>query len=214
MKKSMLILLGILFIASAANATLLTNGNFDDDLDPALSAGAWHVYDSINGWTKGAGTAGIEVQSSTIVTADTPDYYIELDSHGGTDTNSSMYQTLYLDLGSYELSWMYHARTNNTGDDNGIEGYITAAGSSTQVAYLGNISKTFGDMTSTWEKVTWTFNIAADGCYDLYFAAYGNDNTLGGFIDSAELNPVPEPATFILLGSGLAGLAFYRRKRK
>jgi len=32
--------------------------------------------------------------------------------------------------------------------------------------------------------------------------------------DDGSQTPVPEPATFILLGSGLAGLAFYRRKRK
>ena len=48
------------------------------------------------------------------------------------------------------------------------------------------------------------------------------DHNLGAWeeIDSVQLrgnsnlSPVPEPATLILLGSGLAGLAFYRRKRK
>jgi hypothetical protein len=153
------------------------------------------------------------VQASTVVTADTPNYYIELDSHNGLDTNSSMYQTLSLDLGSYELSWMYHARTNQDDDDNGIEGYILDS-TGLQTNYLGSVSKKYSEMSTTWEKIIWSFDIAVAGNYDLYFAAYGNDNTLGGFIDSAELNPVPEPATFLLLGSGLAGLAFYRRKRK
>ena len=33
------------------------------------------------------------------------------------------------------------------------------------------------------------------------------------FFDNTETAPVPEPATLLLLGSGLAGLAFYRRKK-
>ena len=47
---------------------------------------------------------------------------------------------------------------------------------------------------------------------DIYvFDVIGDD---GSIIDDGGPRPVPEPSTFLLLGSGLAGLVFYRRKQK
>ncbi len=42
--------------------------------------------------------------------------------------------------------------------------------------------------------------------------SYGSNDIFLNIL--GEQNPVPEPSTILLLGSGLAGLAFYRRKRK
>lgn len=209
---------GVLFllVSSGASATsLLVNGQFDEDL--GLTGTSWNVYSSIPGWFKGDGTAGIEVQRNSVVTAQSGDQYVELDSNGGDDTNSSMYQTVFLDAGEYTLDWWYHARTNNGDDDNGIKTYLTNLSNTwTSDIYLVSSKASDPGQSDVWEQISWTFTIASSDTYNLWFAAYGLDNTLGGFVDSVSLTAteVPEPTTMLLFGAGLAGLFGVSRRKK
>jgi len=43
--------------------------------------------------------------------------------------------------------------------------------------------------------------------------ATGNNDSLGGYIDAVSLTPVPDPATMLLFGSGLIGLASALRRK-
>lgn len=196
-------------VSLLASANLITNGDFEDNV--GLTGNNWGVYNSVNGWTTFSG-AGIEIERNTIVTAQSGNQYVELDSHN----NSSMYQQLTgLSVGeSYLLSFWYHARTNNGDNDNGID--VSWGASAPGVLQLAIVNETLQSTNNLWIEKTVSLFANQSTMY-LTFAATGLNNSLGGFIDNISLTKaasVPESSGLVLFGLGLMGLIAVRRRTK
>lgn len=194
--------------SGAASAASVVNGGFEDVAGLAsggLNRGSFGVYDSIPGWTKGDGTAGIELQTNATlgeIDAQAGNWYVELDS----DSNSSMFQDItFADAGSYLLSFFYAPRTTTPGD-NGI------------TFSLGGLVSGVVDAVfpSGWTETTALFTVGAGDTLRLTFEATGISNSFGGFIDSVSITPapVPLPASILLLGGAVAGAGAFARRRR
>ena len=202
----------------ASFASLVANGDFEtvdarvgnakgvrlDSFDGIT--GRWDVYTSLpGGWMTSSGP-GIEVQyDGVVVGAHSFSHYIELDSHPGPNSNSSMYQDIILPhSGGYILSFWYHPRTDLP-DDNRID-----------VTFDGQLVVTANATTSElndWTEYSVSLFVAdVSAPKRLIFSAGGLSNSFGGLLDDIELVPNPEPTTLLLMGAGLFGLASARRK--
>lgn len=118
----------------------------------------------------------------------------------------SFYTTIYFidDINSFSLETMVYddAIELFSMDSNGVfDNYGTISSSILGPDWV-NYSTYFAN-EYTYTIITFEF---------LDFNCIDNDSQV--FIDNVSINPVPEPATLMLLGSGLAGLGVFSRRKK
>ncbi len=192
--------LSLPLLAAAAPINLVVNGGFEATQQ---ANGTWSLQGSLPGWTRvaGPGTA-FEVRNNVAGAAHTGSNFIELDSNGNT-TIEQLFNSL-VPSAAYTLSFAYSPRPGVGAASNGINVFWN--GQQLAPTLTGN-----GGAQHSWN--VFSFDVyAAAGANSLRFASVGNNDSLGGSLDSVSLT-VPEPGALGLAAFAVFGVWAARRRR-
>lgn len=217
-------------VASAQlGPNLVFNGSFETPIsnnDWGNNPSTWYAGQSFGGWTVIQGNVGLERAGLLNVAPGTAYDGVQYIDLNGEDAVGGIAQNIVIDTaGIYRLSF---AMSGNTGN---VNNYFPDSPRPMRVRLSQRGSDVYNNIF-VWRRAdhpahrghgvpnghsyslhTVDILIATPGTYTLSFVSLYTEGSYGGpILDDVRLQLVPEPASLLVLGSGLTGLLLRKRR--